>query len=299
MFSLRNLVILIASCIYIPWLGALSPVPLNLPPPPAELDTHHLPIFSVSYAAGKTVGIDENYASLGIFYAPLPCGSPCIPFIDLRAHRMQDNLWAASAGGGIRFWSSNCCYVLGVNAFYDFRAADLGDFHQVGVGFEWLFPHWQFTLNGYLPFKNKFTGPVFFFDDFIGDFFFTCQQSTYAKKGFDFEIGSTFGCEETFQLYFGAGSYYFHAKPGNNIGLKLRTTATIAQYFTIEGIGVYDRSCDLLLQMKVSLVIPLDFFRNFCCHRPDPCCDCSYLFRPVNRSDMIILEDQCCWQGNF
>lgn len=280
-------------------LSALCPVPIAFPPDPTELQTHKLPFFDVSYAAGKTIGIDENYVEIGLLYSPLPCCYDFHPFVDLRAYRLQDNKWAASAGGGLRVWCDNGCSVVGVNAFYDFRASDLGDFHQAGVGFEWLSPTWQFSLNGYLPFNNKYIGLPVVFDDYIGEFTAMCTPSTYSKKGGDFEIGRNCGCYDRFVFYLGAGSYYFHGTPGNNWGAKLRTRLTVARYFAIEGLGVWDKSCDLLLQLKFSLSFPLDFLCDFCCQRPLCGCDCPFIYQPVNRNDMIILEDQCCWTGNF
>jgi hypothetical protein len=280
-------------------LEALAPVPIYKQPCQPGADCNRLPELSLSYTAGKTIGIDKNYASIGLFYSPLPYWYDVHPFVDLSAYRMSNNLWAASAGAGVRIWCDNRCAAIGFNGFYDFRESNLGDFHQAGFGFEYLSPTWVFTLNGYIPFKNKFVGPSETFDEFTDDSIFVCTPSTTSLKGGDFEFGRNFGCNDLFLFYAGIGSYYYHKNSGNTYGLKLRGSLQTSRYFSLEGIAVYDKSCHALFQLTASLYIPFDILCGFFCGCAPPC-DCDdFMMQRVNRNDMILLENRCCWTGNF
>lgn len=172
--------------------------------------------FSLSGYVGEGMGHDTRRASAEFFYAPVPDNSlDWHPFIDLRAHYLSHDHWAANAGLGLR-WIDACERIWGANVFYDFRESK-GDFNQVGVGVETLGPCWDFRVNFYYPVgKKKHFSHLVVFDNFIGNFKMTCREAELAKRGAGAEFGLPIcrrGCSE---IYLAFGPYYYKYKHREN-----------------------------------------------------------------------------------
>ncbi len=145
----------------------------------------------VAHTEGKWIENEEGYTSFGVFGAfPLDsCGcAEFVPFVDLRAHVLNDGRFAGNFGGGLRYETNH--RVFGINAYYDYLEThhehghyvkvvtdasgdtitksslkhftgtnpffdphhkDGDGFHRVGIGAEMLSECWDVRANVYIP----------------------------------------------------------------------------------------------------------------------------------------------------
>ena len=266
---------------------------LYVRPNPYWSDAH----LELGYSAGKFISIDKDYAEIGLFN-PIDLSCCWVPFIDARGYHFNDGKWAASAGGGIRTSLSNCS-VLGINTFYDYRRAHIErDFHQIGVGLEWLNNCWDFRINGYLPISKKTQTKTCVFNELGDGFFAKRQKREFAYSGFTSEIGVPLINNCDFNFYAALGPYYFFRSHQNHFwGGYGRLELNWKSILSLQVRASYDRKHHTRVQGIIQFYIPFDFF---CCSSCDDCCNCrDLLLQPVRRNGIILTDNCCNWKWNW
>lgn len=254
----------------------------------------------IEYAVGKAVGIDRNYGTLGLFSAVCFCDR-WQSFVDIKEHVIENGRWATSFGGGFRYLDPECCRYWGGNLFYDYRESSLKGFHQLGIGFESLGSNLDFRVNGYFPIGDTdHSGSITVFDQYIGGYVVTSQPHTYAFTGFDAEVGSSIWQCNYFDLYLAAGPYYYFRDDYDKaLGGKCRLKFQSGDYLSFELKVSNDSVFNTNVQAVFRLEVPFDLlcfkFRSICCDIPcwNRCLD------PVQRNDLIVLDNKRCWTKNY
>jgi hypothetical protein len=194
---------------------------------------------TASHTQGDGIGYRDGYTSLEFFGAsPYLLAGCLVPFIDLRAHLLNDGMPAGNAGAGLRYVKSR---VWGINAYYDYRKSHHRQYRQASAGLESLGKVWDFRINGYLPFKAKRTG--FYntqFDHTVGTTLLFSKKYEFDFKGANAEIGVHFKRESYLPLYFALGPYYLTGQGETSWGGSLRLNCELSSYFTLEGSTSYD-----------------------------------------------------------
>ena len=218
---------------------------------------------SVKHIEGKGIGYPDGYTSLTGFFAPDPEALPVLPFVDLRGHVFNNGKMAANAGFGLRGLLGS--WVLGGNAYYDYRNTKRQHYNQIGIGLEALDPKWEVRFNGYLPVGKKTSTPYdteksLAFDSFTGNSLNIQQTVThkiqYAMKGVEVEFGYHFLPYKDFDVFLAGGPYYYGFKAEHAVGGKARLAVKIYDYLTLEGINSYDSRFHEIVQGLVSVNIP-------------------------------------------
>lgn len=230
-------------------------------------------------------------------------------FIDARAHYFNDNRWAANLGFGARGYSRCLDKVVGVNLFYDFRQIH-DEYHQVGLGLEFLGRCFDVRANGYLPVATTTMFGNRHHYDYPDGFFASCQGVNRALWGADAELSTSLANWSCFcrfpcgiDPYVGIGPYYYNNRNNNNgfCGGKARVGANIGKRTTVEVRGSYDNVYGTIVQGFISFNFslgPEPIPRTpSCCY--DPYID-SLLTSPIQRNEIIVESKRCCrWSKNF
>ncbi|HUD01981.1 MAG TPA: inverse autotransporter beta domain-containing protein, partial [Rhabdochlamydiaceae bacterium] len=241
----------------------------------------------VKHIEAKGIGYKEGYSTLEAFFVGNGLGFN--PFLDLRGHVFNDGKWAANAGVGFRYLKE--CRTYGMNLYYDYRN-QRHSYQQIGLGFESLGQVWDFRANGYLPVGKKEVFGHFRFDKFSGNHLYIKQKVDYAMAGADAEAGAHFFQNKDFDLYAGAGPYYFAKRDGgkNAIGGKARLTAWYKDYVSLEVSGSGDAVFHGIVQGTLGFYLPLGPKKY-----SEKCCRYQKQFqyriaRPVDRDEIIVLN---------
>ncbi|MCP5492072.1 MAG: inverse autotransporter beta domain-containing protein [Chlamydiales bacterium] len=176
----------------------------------------------------KGMGYETGYESARIFLAP-SWTKPFSPFLDARAHILNDGRFASNFGLGARC-ALNSNWATGINAYYDFRDAKHLQTNQLGLGTELLSPWFDVRFNGYMPLNSSFNKRAVRFDYFQNNNLFVKQSITAALPHVDGEVGLPIpGPARVIDLYFGIGSYYLfkNGTIGNAWGGKTRLEAKL------------------------------------------------------------------------
>jgi hypothetical protein len=102
----------------------------------------------------KGVGWDKGYSTLSLFLAPRN-NHVLVPFLDARFHAFNNGYIASNLGAGTRFAPISDNFVIGLNAYYDFREYKSFSSHQASGGVEILTSIFDLRVNGYYPFSGK------------------------------------------------------------------------------------------------------------------------------------------------
>lgn len=250
------------------------------------------------YNSGKFISIDKDYSEATLF-VPLSLSNCYTSYFDARGYRFNDGKWAASTGVGIRK-NLNEFSALGINTYYDYRRGESKhNFHQIGLGFEWLNNCWDIRINGYLPISHKTqTWNFCIFDQLGDDFFATRRRIEYVYSGFDAEIGMPLFSYCDFNLYGAVGPYYYlHSHQNHLWGGSGRLELDWKSIFSFQIRMSYDRVYSTNIQGTIAVSFPLEFVcsglcrGNYGCHR---------LVSQQVRRNGIILTDNCChWTWNW
>jgi hypothetical protein len=211
----------------------------------------------------KGVGWDKGYSTLSLFLAPRN-NHVLVPFLDARFHAFNNGYIASNLGAGTRFAPISDNFVIGLNAYYDFREYKSFSSHQASGGVEILTSIFDLRVNGYYPFSGKTEEKDLYFHRFQKNSAYLRQDILYSLPSADAEIG--FELPEPMkqvQLYLAFGSYYLfkteasnHAI-GNVIGYKARMTATPEDYISFGVEYTHDRLFNNRVNGYVSFQVPL------------------------------------------
>ena len=98
----------------------------------------------LSYTSERGLGINSGYTTLGLFAAIKDNY-----FADFRFHLLDNGKYAFNIGGGARYLSNS--YILGANIYYDYRETSYKNYHQLGLGLEFLGCSYDIRANAYIP----------------------------------------------------------------------------------------------------------------------------------------------------
>lgn len=250
----------------------------------------------IGYSTGEFIGIDDDYAEVGIF-APLYLTCDTNFFFEGTGYRFNNSRYASSLGFGLRkrFCEGD---VGGVNFFWDSYGAKCNKtFDRLGVGLEWLGCLFDARVNGYFSVGDTTRScHCKVFNDYIGNFRATCKMREFSiANGFDAEIGVPFLCKCNFTIYGAAGPYFYSGKNQKRFwGGQARLEVDWHQIITLQVRTSYDRIYHSRTQGQIFLSLPFEVFcGNFCC-----LCD-DALLRPVYRNDLIFTKECCSFTWNW
>lgn len=251
---------------------------------------------SAYHTEGTNIGVKKGYTSVNLFFASSKEYYSLHPFLDLRGHLFNDGQPAFNVGAGARGFSSNTNMVFGGNVYYDYRKTGHLTYNQIGMGVEALGRRWEVRANGYVYVgRNRSSTYNLEFVRFRGHSIYVADRFQYSLPGMDTEVGYHAPSLKFFDYYVGIGPYYFHPRKGDQaIGGKIRFTANISEYFSVEGRVAYDPHFHWTGQGVLTLTIP--FGPKLSAERKCPVA-CSQirtinerLVQPVSRLEMIPVS---------
>lgn len=260
----------------------------------------------VRHIENKGVGYKTGYTTLEIFLAPSPDWWTVMPFLDLRGHVFDDGRFGSNMGIGFRKPAG--CRVYGFNTYWDYRKTKRAHYNQVGFGFETLGADWDFRFNGYLPVGAKTSRPfdvdkksTVNFATFRGNNALI-EQNTYSKhkleyamKGFDAEAAFHVIKNKNFDFFPAIGPYVYQFRNKQAFGGRLRFSANIFQYLSLDLITTYDNRFHTNVQGSIGINIPLGpKFNPSVNARFSQCQDSYYLYermlQNVIRQEIVVVD---------
>lgn len=252
------------------------------------------------YADGTERGLcfPTQYVSGQALFAPDYCLCQVMPMLDLRGYYLNRDLFAIDVGIGGRFIPDGCsfCEILGLNAYYDYRQGFLGNYSLVGVGMEILNNCWELRLNATFPVGKREHVNTFFFDDYIGDFFFIRQRKEFVLNNVNAELGYYIYKKCDWFVYLGGGPYMwyhpcFHARGG-----RIRIRPQYRDYLALDLSVSYDEFYKTVYQAQLILSLPLYQYR---CLNKSSCLTDRQIYQPIERFDLMPLGRRTCFDSNF
>jgi len=274
-------------------------------PEPWSLDgeTPYVQRFGLGYDAGDGLGWQDGMTTLE-FTTPIRGDQVWDNlFGDGRFVILNDATTAANAGIGYRSYNLDQNRIWGINAFFDYRATDLNEFCQLGLGFESLGPLVDFRANAYIPDVGTLDGPVP--GVFTGNLLIT-NRDERAMTGGDAEAGLCLLDVDRCQArVFGGGYYLDGHKNDDATGWKVRGEVTFDQqlwfdasaqrdkvFGTTISVGVAIRYLKRQLPPATQALKPMDhmFYRR----RGDAGARniAHRLSAPIERLQLIVLSQQ-------
>jgi hypothetical protein len=270
---------------------------------------------NLSYTFGRSLGYQKGYVSFGgLIFPEFPSCQSNHFFFDAKGLFFDHDKWGGSLGFGSRCYLSDK-WILGLNAYYDYRLFRDCDFNQLGLGFELLGSCTEFRINGYIPVGKKTFNHFCFFEYPDGGYWASRQERIYAWYGIDAEMGSwlipSSYCNG-FGLYVAAGSYYYwrqhphdfcHDKKHHTVGGRARLLATVGDFLKLSTTATYDATWNTRIEGKVEVAFPLDYIYslfNRVCVTPCSSCFLDPIFtQPIYRHDPIVVSKSCNWTWNW
>lgn len=220
-------------------------------PPPNYTGVNPRPFRATfRHIEGKGIGYPLGYSSFDLDFSPYLDDFSLLPAIDVRSHVFNDGKFAFNTGVIGR--RHRGCTVYGMNLYYDYRNAQRARFNQVGAGAEILGEHWDFRVNGYLPFGIKHSHLYAIKLEGLT----VTGRREIALKGLDMEIGVHNRCRDPWGFYAGVIPYCYGAEGLDAWGGKVRLLAQWTDYITLEVDGSYDSLFHGIVQGQLSLNIP-------------------------------------------
>lgn len=218
--------------------------------------TDYSAVLSIKHREPGGIGYPRGYTSLDLFYTP-SITENLYGFFDLRGHIFNDGKWAANAGIGARYLSSCSDVINGLNLYWDFRDTNRGSYQQIGVGYELLFPCFDFDFNGHIPIGRKRQGSSPRFDRFEGHSAFFAKKFTLNMGGFDTSLGYWLYRNDCFAVHASLGGYYFRGDFKTDFGGGFaKAKVDLWKYIELEGQVSYDNQFKWIGQGQLGLNIP-------------------------------------------
>jgi len=209
-------------------------------------------------------------------------------FFDARVHVLNNGNVAFNLGNGVRFNFDDQDLVVGLNAYYDYRATHHG-YNQVGPGFDMRKGRFFLCANGYFPVghtKQLIEKSTTIFPNGL-----PVHKKTFdhAIMRLDLEEGYFFILKEKSFIYAGVGPYYLrdtaHCKTdtwGGMGHLKIK----LARYWFLDCFVSHDSFFDTKVQGQISLNFPC-----FSCDTKGPL--------PISRQEIIPIQKSHEWEWDF
>jgi len=208
----------------------------------------------------KGVGYETGYTTGALFLTP-SWDRAFYPFLDLRAHVLNNGTFASNAGVGCRLSTNS--WVFGANAYFDYRDVKVMGSKQLGAGVEGLSRYVDVRFNGYLPFTGTShvskPKPV----RFRGNSCLLKRKATLALPKLEAEVGFPVpGVLDLVDFYAAVGPYYlFSASRGgiessDTFGALARVSLRLYDGILLEVSGSYDSIFDTRIQGMLSFSYP-------------------------------------------
>jgi hypothetical protein len=289
-------------------MSILPPVKLSFDPPdPPAIKSSGTNVkrVSVRYVQGTNDNIiyGTDYLSLDALIAPNCRPGHMSPMLDLRGHRLNDNTYAANVGLIGRYTSRDKPRIYGINAYYDFRQGDFGNYNGLGAGVEFLSNRWDVRINGYFPLGTRNHSDTRCRRNFIGPYIICQRRNLFANTGVNGEVGYNLSFknrqsgQESGLIYFAAGPYYFHHENSNVIGGELRIRPQYKDILALDILGSYDNHIGAYGQIQIILSFPLYNIKS----KEKSACSISnrIFYKPVERFEVMQLRKSTEWFTNY
>jgi len=171
----------------------------------AECDLCNPSDFQVAHLEGSGIGFNRGYTSAEALLAS--SSKDCfVPFLDLRAHVFNNGKFASNLGVGARYGVGQ--WTLGGNIYWDYREDGVLYANQLGLGFEALWKHFDFRLNGYVATGEKKSGGQRTFSRFEGHHALLHSQTHGALSHIGASFGVPWNPSKNTQFYLELVPYY-------------------------------------------------------------------------------------------
>jgi hypothetical protein len=240
------------------------------------------------------IGYGQGYTTLETFLTPVKTFDSWLPFIDLRGHHFDNGLYAFNVGLGIRYLTPSNCTIWGGSVYYDYRQTNRLNFKQIGVGLEALGAHWDYRINGYIPFGTRESGYYQArFKEFKGNNLIVNVKKKFDMAGVNAEAAYHWMPTSNIEVMGALGPYYFRGKFNKfAAGGQARIKATFLNAISVEGIGSYDNLFKWNGQGQLTFSVPLGpqlkTRSNLNCNNRSAL-DLS-LVQPVQRFEIIVAD---------
>ena len=283
----------------------------GLPPTPGKGIKNFYPVpkravlsHNGGYGDDATVGYGTNYSTLELFLASDYSKGSLYPLVDLRAHRFDNDTYAASLGVGARYIPApnTFCEILGFNVFYDWRQGFLSQYNQLGVGLEVLGKRWDFRANGYFPVGAKTFKVTCVFDDYVGGYYIINKRKEITSYGFNAEVGWLAIASKDFFLYAAAGPYYLTRSSSCSCaepirGGSIRIRPQYKDYAALDIRFSHDSAFNTVWETTFIVSLPLYQITN---QNEKPCgLTDRQIYQPIERLDVMSLGNMSCWSENY
>ncbi len=271
--------------------------------PPREQRPNRYPIpkrIWESQVFGNGVGYRSGYSTLGVLTAPEYTGLAVLPFLDTRAHLLNNNRWAANVGLGGRYLSKSHPLIVGLNAFYDYREGTYGPFNQVGAGIELIGKRLSFYGNGFTHIGKNRRKQTCVFDDYIGDYFAINRKTESSFSGFDAALSWMALEKGDFRIFATGGPYFLTGKPQSNIwGGQVSLMSQYNDYVSISVSVSHDPFFGTFIQGGLVFSLPLYTFTSLKDKEGPGGQTNRQIYQPVQRREIIPTKHDNCWDSNF
>lgn len=217
----------------------------------------HVMHVGLRHTEAKGVGYKDGYTTLegfGIYNE----NTDVMPFIDLRGHVFDNGKFAGNVGLGGRTFFPSFEHVLGYYLYYDVRQDEHNlTGQQVSPGIELLGNRMEYRVNGYFPVGNRKSRTYHAdFDEFDGHHILIKTKQRRVLTGGDAEVGAHLTQSTKYDVYAGAGPYYFSSSHTSAWGGKVRLLGRFKEYVSLEAAYSYDHLFGSIIQGTVALNLP-------------------------------------------
>lgn len=221
------------------------------------LTPFHTMHIGLRHTEARGVGYNDGYTTLegfGIYNG----NTSAMPFVDLRGHVFDNGKFAGNVGLGGRSFFPSFEHVLGYYLYYDVRQDTHGlTAQQLSPGIELLGDRMEYRINGYFPIgdrkSHKYGAD---FDQFDGHHILLKTKQRRVLTGGDAEVGAHLTQDTKYDVYAGAGPYYFSTSHASAWGVKARLLGRFKEYVSLEATYSYDHLFGNVIQGTVALNLP-------------------------------------------
>lgn len=208
------------------------------------------------HTEGRGVGYSDGYTTLEAF-GIYDRNTSWMPFLDLRGHVFDNGKLAGNAGVGMRSYFPSVGHVFGAYLYYDVRQDTHLTAQQLSPGIELLGSRMEYRINSYFPIADKKTHKYDFeFSKFEGNHIILKSKQKRVLCGGDAEIGAHLTQSTKYDVYAGAGPYYFTTFHASAWGGKARLLGRYQQYISLEASYSYDHLFKNVVQGTIAFNMP-------------------------------------------
>jgi hypothetical protein len=270
----------------------------------------------VGYTSARGIGRTPGYGTFGAYYDPMPTCGCVAPYIDVRAHYLDNSRWAINSGLGLQYATNDGTLWRGY-VFYDWLELNRGirgyrrgnhnrkNVDQISFGFERIGQEFDVRGNVYLPTHER---RELNYRQFHYPGGFVARQKRFVNlfRGFDLEASTCINLCDLVSFYTSAGLYYWYTdhdrhhnfgrphkyRNKNSVGGKFRLETTIYRGL-VGGVQVaYDERFQTCVSGEINWNFPFPGCDSKACD------DCFCMF-PVRRQELIVTDSRCHWKTNY